>query len=592
MIGSMQGFVASSSSMKELTFKSIGIGIVFSFFFAIANTYLGLKIGQTVSASIPAAILSLGLSRALFRGKTTILEHNIIQTIATMGEGMAGAIVFTLPALLLLGDTPPFMKVVLLSILGGILGILFMIPMRRFLIVEEHKKLPYPEGTACAEILMAGAKAGQDAVLAVYGFLTAAIYKVCMNAFFLWNETTSFTLRFLPGSKFSLDGTPALLGIGYLIGFRISALMLGGAILAWAVIIPLISIFGGGDAVVYPGTVPISKMSPDDLWSNYVRYIGAGAVGTGGLLYLFKVLPLLGKAFRDGVRELFHHKHTHAHLDRTDRDISMKWLILGALAVAVLLWVVPYLSFNLFSVVLLLVLAIFFVAVSSIACGVVGSSSSPVSGMLITVLLITCALYLAMGWTERAYLLSAITLSIVACVAIGLATNTSQDLKAGFLLGATPWKQQVSQLVGLILPALIIGSTVGVLNETYKIGSEAMPAPQATLLAMIAQGVMEQTLPVGLVGIGIVIGLVLFLLDISVIPFAIGVYLPFSLNAGIFVGGVARALADRVSQTPHRGTLFASGLIGGDALFGVAIAIFTVADYANQNTICYLEACQ
>lgn len=572
-------FIPARENVREFTFRSIAIGIVFSFFFAIANTYLGLKIGQTVSASIPAAVLSLGLSRSLFRGKTTVLEHNIIQTIATMGEGMAGGIVFALPALLLLGDQPSLLKIFLLSVLGGILGIVFMIPMRRFLIVEEHKKLPYPEGTACAEILMASAKAGKNAIQAVYGFLIAGAYKVLMNAFFFWNEVPSFALRFLPGARFSIDGTPALLGLGYLIGFRIATVMVCGGLLAWMVIIPLIVIFGGSKGIIYPGNVPIAKMSPDDIWSHYIRYIGAGAVGTGGIFHLVKVIPLLGKAFRDGIRELLKKGSHHHNLDRTDQDISMKWLLIVAIGVGITLLAVPYLSFNLFSVILLLILSLFFVAVSSIACGVVGSSSSPISGMLITVLLITCAVYLSLGWTERGYLLSAITLSVVACVAIGLATNTSQDLKAGFLLGATPWKQQTAQIIGILLPGIIIGYTVSILNETYTIGSTLMPAPQANLLAMIAEGVMEKTLPFGLVSSGIALAIILGLLRIPIIPFAIGLYLPLSLSTGIFVGGIARIASEWRTKMNGRGTIFASGLVGGDALIGVIIAIFTVLGF-------------
>ncbi len=569
-------FVPADQKMRELTFRSIVIGIFFGFFFALANTYLGLKIGQTVSASIPAAVLSLGLSRFLFRGKTTILEHNIIQTIATMGEGLAGGIVFALPALILMGDHPSLFKIFLLSLLGGILGIVFMIPMRRFLIVEEHKKLPYPEGTACAEILMSSATAGKRAIQGVYGFVVASLYKICMSAFYLWNEVPSFALRLLPGSRFSLDGTPALLGIGYLIGFRISTVMFSGGFLAWMVIIPLIVAFSGTVGVVYPGSIPISQMSSDEIWSNYIRYIGAGAVATGGIFHLIKVIPLLAKAFRDGLKELFR-KGTHLHkLDRTDLDISMKWLLIVALAVGLILLVVPYLSFNLFSVILLLVLSLFFVAVSSIACGVVGSSSSPVSGMLITVLLITCTIYLKLGWTERAYLISAITLSVVACVAIGLATNTSQDLKTGFLLGATPWKQQISQILGLVIPSLVIGAAVSVLNETYVIGSPLLPAPQANLLAMIAQGVMEKTLPFPLVFTGVALAFILLLLEIPIIPFAIGLYLPLSLSSGIFVGGLVRKIADWKAKELGGGTIFASGLVGGDALMGVVIAALSV----------------
>lgn len=573
---SVKPFISPKETVKEFTFRSIGIGILFSFFFAIANTYLGLKIGQTISASIPAAVLSLGLSRALFRRKTTVLEHNIIQTIATMGEGMAGGIVFALPALLLLGDTPSLVKVFLLSLLGGILGIVFMIPMRRFLIVGEHKKLPYPEGTACAEILMASANAGKNAMQAVYGFILAGIYKILMNGLFLWNEVPSFSLRFLPGARFSIDGTPALLGLGYLIGFRIATVMVTGGLLAWMVIIPLITVFGADTGLIYPGSLPIADMSSSEIWSNYIRYIGAGAVGTGGIFHLCKVIPLLKRAFQDGIRELFRKKDPREKRLRTDQDISMQWLLIVAIAVAIILLTVPYLSFNGFSVFLLLVLSLFFVAVSSIACGVVGSSSSPVSGMLITVLIITCAVYLSLGWTERAYLFSAITLSVVACVAIALSGNTSQDLKTGFLLGATPWKQQTAQIIGLVLPSVVIGVTVSVLNQTYTIGSTFLPAPQANMLAMIAEGVMEKTLPFALVSMGIALAIILLLLQIPVIPFAIGLYLPLSLTTGIFAGGVVRMLTERKTSATSRGTVFASGLVGGDALVGVIIAILTV----------------
>ena len=576
---SHEPFVSAETSMKELTIKSLIIGIFFSVIFAIANTYLGLKIGQTVSASIPATVLSLGLSRVFFKNQTTILEHNIIQTIATMGEGMAGGIVFALPALLLLGDTPPLSKIFLLSLLGGLIGIVFMIPVRRFLIVEEHKKLPYPEGTACAEILMASSKSGANAIQAVYGFFIAGFYKVLMNGLFLWNEITKYSFGFIDKAQLSLDATPALLGLGYLIGFRICCVMVTGGVLAWLVLIPLISIFGGTNSIVYPGTVAIGSMTPDEIWDHYIRYIGAGAVGLGGVLHLIKVIPLLGKALRDGFKEIFSRKLPDHCLKRTDKDISLKWIILTTITVALALYLTPYFNFNLLSVVLLLALAILFVIVASIACGVVGSSSSPVSGMLITVLLITCGVYLMLGWTERIYLFSAITLSVVMCVAISLSSNTSQDLKTGFLVGATPWKQQISQIIGLIVPALVIGFTVYTLNITYTIGSTLLPAPQANLLAMIAEGVMEKTLPTGLVCIGVVLGIILALLQIPVIAFAIGLYLPVSLSLGIFAGGLVRLLSKQKAEETDRGTLFASGLVGGDALFGVILAGLTVIGF-------------
>jgi len=380
-------------------------------------------------------------------------------------------------------------------------------------------------------------------------------------------------------AQLSLDATPALLGLGYLIGFRISCVMVCGGLLAWLVLIPLISIFGGSHSIIYPGKIAIAAMNPDEIWDHYIRYIGAGAVGLGGVLHLIKVIPLLGRAIKDGFKELISRKNPDLIQQRTDKDISLKWLILTTIAVALALYLTPYFSFNLTSVILLLILGLLFVVVASIACGVVGSSSSPVSGMLITVILITCGVYLMLGWTERIYLFSAITLSVVMCVAIGLSTNTSQDLKTGFLVGATPWKQQISQIIGLIMPALIIGFTVYTLNSTYTIGSALLPAPQANLLAMIAEGVMEKNLPTGLVAIGIVLGIILALLKIPVIAFAIGLYLPVSLSLGIFLGGVVRLLGKQRVEETDRGTLFASGLVGGDALFGVILAALTVIGF-------------
>ncbi len=556
-------YISASETVRELSLRALGVGIVFSLFFAVANAYLGLKIGQTISASIPAAILSLGLMRVLFRN-VTILEHNIIQTIATMGEGTAGGLVFALPALLFLGETPSIWEIFLLSTLGGILGILFMIPMRRFLIVEEHAKLPYPEGTACAQILMAGTRAGKSAIEAARGAIIGLIYKIVMNGCYLWNEIPSFAVRWLPGATFSVDGTPALLGVGYLIGSRISFLMLGGGILGWFVLIPLIT------------SVQPIPMSPGDIWATHIRYIGAGAVATGGMASLFKIFPLLIRTFREGWKELFAKSEHRMRLPRTDQDISMKWLIIGAFGVASLLWILP-LGFNLFTVLLLIVLSFLFIGISSITVGLVGSSSSPISGMIVTVLLITCITFVLLGWTERVYLLSAIMLSIVSCVSIGLAGNTSQDLKTGFLLGATPRNQQIAQLIGVFAPSLALGSTIYVLNEAYTIGSTEMPAPQGAMLAMIASGVIAKTLPFALIGIGISVGVLLLILGIPVLPFAIGLYLPLSLSVGTACGGLAHLLVTKMRRAPSdTGVLFASGLVGGDAVAGIAIALLTV----------------
>ncbi len=568
--------VPSSQNPPEFTFRATTLGLIFGFFFAVANAYLALKLGTTISASIPAAIMSMAVLRLLFRN-VSILENNIVQTIATVGEGLAGGVIFTVPALILLGEPPSIGRIFLLSALGGVLGILLMIPMRRFLIVQEHKTLPFPEGTACATILKAGERSHSSAMTAVWGVLAGAIYKICSNALFWWKENVSWTFNKFQKAEFSVDATPALLGVGYIIGPRICSLMFAGGAIAWWVVIPLIQMFG--TSIVYPSTVPVNMMSADDIWNNYVRYIGAGTLAVGGVLSLVKILPLLGKTFRASTAELFSGFWKRSHLERTDRDISMAWLLIGAVGIVLLLWLLPTLPMNFFTVVLLVVLSFFFVAVTSLTVGIVGSTSNPLSGMTITTLLITCVIFLLLGWTERLYLISAITMGCVACCAITMAGTTAQDLKAGFLLGATPKSQQLAELLGVLIPSLALGYTLYILNAAYGIGSKAMPAPQATLMSMIAQGVISGDLPYTLFGVGIVIGLVLSILRIPVLSVALGIYLPLSLTAATMIGGLVRAYANKktgVEAEQERGVLFASGLIGGDACIGILIALLTI----------------
>jgi len=568
--------VPSSHTPPEFTFRAATLGLVFGFFFAVANAYLALKLGTTISASIPAAIMSMAVLRLFFRN-VSILENNIVQTIATVGEGLAAGVIFTIPALILLGETPSVGRIFLLSALGGILGILLMIPMRRFLIVQEHKTLPFPEGTACATILKAGEKSSASAMTAVWGVLVGAVYKICSNALYWWKENVSWVFDRFQKAEFSLDATPALLGVGYIIGPRICSLMFAGGAIAWWVVIPLIKMFGTG--IVYPSTVPVTAMSADDIWDNYVRYIGAGTLAVGGLLSLVKIFPLLIKTFKFGVAELFSGFWKRSHIERTDRDISMAWLLIGAVGIILLLWLLPTLPMNFFTIVLLVVLSFFFVAVASLTVGIVGSTSNPLSGMTITTLLITCVIFLLLGWTERIYLVSAITMGCVACCAITMAGTTAQDLKAGFLLGATPKSQQLAEMLGVIIPSLALGYTLYILNAAYGIGSKLMPAPQATLMSMIAQGVISGDLPYTLFGVGVVIGLVLSILRISVLSVALGIYLPLSLTTATMVGGLVRAYVNRktgVEAEQERGVLFASGLIGGDACIGILIALFTI----------------
>lgn len=571
--------IPAKRKVQELTLRAIALGVLFGLIFAIANAYLALKIGQTVSASIPAALMSMGLMRVFFTN-VSILEHNAVQTIATIGETLAAGVAFTIPALFFLGEHPSIGRIFLLSSLGGILGILFMIPMRRFIIVEEHGKLPFPEGVACAEILKAGEKNKTIAITALWGALASAGYKICTNVLFLWKEAPSWTFSFFHKTAFIIDTTPALLGVGYIIGPRIARMMFAGGITAWWVIIPLIKIFGLGTSLIYPSNISVSEMSAQAVWSSYVRYIGAGALAIGGLFSLFRIAPLLCKTVHVTLRELFTGKAVRARGNRMDQDIPMVWLGLGSMAIILTLWLFPGMPMNFLTIVLLTVLSFFFVAVTSFTVGLVGSTSNPVSGMVITTMLLTCIIFVMLGWTEKLYLISAITMGCVSCVAISLAGTTSQDLKTGFILGATPKSQQIAELIGIFIPSLALGYTLYILDAAYQIGSPDMPAPQATLMAIIAEGVIGGTLPYTLVGIGVFIGISLSLLRIPILPFALGLYLPLSITAATVIGSLAREYVNRkcsLEIAQERGTLLASGLIAGDALIGILIALLTIA---------------
>ncbi|MCB1110597.1 MAG: oligopeptide transporter, OPT family [Chlamydiia bacterium] len=578
-LATFKPFVKASEKQTEFSIKALILGILLSLLFAVGNAYLGLKVGMTISASIPAAVLSMAILRTFFR-KVTILENNIVQTIASVGEGLAGGVIFTIPALFLLGASPSIPHIFVLALLGGILGVLFMIPMRRYIIVQEHGVLPFPEGKACAEILKAGEKSAPHASLAIWGIIVGAIYKLLNSALYLWNETVSFTIKKYEDTLVSMDCTPALLGVGFIIGPRISAVLFTGSALGWWVLIPMIKMFGSGSPAVFPSKVPIETMSSTDIWSNYIRYIGAGAVAVGGLITLFRIAPVIWKTIIESFRELFHLMQSKKkEIERTDRDISLSYLLLGSIAIILALWLIPGFHLNIVTIVLLVILGFFFVAVTSITVGLVGSSSSPVSGMTITTLLITCLIFVSLGWTDRVHLLAAITMGAVANVAIAMAGTTSQDLKTGFLLGATPRSQQIAEIIGLILPAAAIGFTLYLLDNAYGFGSTKLPAPQATLMALIAKGVIQGQLPVVLVMIGVVFGLMIYLMRVPVLPFAIGLYLPISLNTSIMVGGLVCLIAQRLTKREkcvEQGILISSGLVAGDACMGVLIALLTV----------------
>jgi putative OPT family oligopeptide transporter len=567
-----------SAKTPEFTFRAIILGMLLGLVFGVGNAYLGLKIGTTVSASIPAAVLSMAILRTFFK-KVSILENNLVQTIASVGEGLAAGVIFTVPALFLLGDRPSTPHIFLLAALGGILGVLFMIPMRRYIIVQEHGKLPFPEGTACAEILKSGESSQGKAAMAFLGILVGALHKACSSAFYLFNEVPSWIIAPFQKAKFSMDCTPALLGVGYIIGPRISSLLFAGGAFGWWVLIPLIHMFSTGDTPIYPSLIPLKQMSTDDIWSDYIRYIGAGTIAVGGILSLFKIAPLITKTLKVGFDELFQGFSSQKQSARTDRDISLRWLVLGSIAIILTLWLFPGLPMNFLTILLLILLGFFFVAVTSLTVGLVGSTSNPVSGMTITTLLITCLVFVLLGWTERIYLIAALTMSVVVNVAIALACTTSQDLKTGYLLGATPRLQQIGEIIGIFLPALAIGGTLYLLDKAYGFGSAEMPAPQGTMMALIAKGVMEGNIPTTLVLVGVILGLLLELLKLPILPFALGLYLPLSLSTGTMVGGLAAAFVKRKEKNAaanDRGVLAASGLIAGDACTGVFIALLTV----------------
>jgi putative OPT family oligopeptide transporter len=578
-------YIAATTKSSEFTLRAVILGVLLGLLFGVGNAYLGLKVGTTVSASIPAAVLSMAILRVFFK-RVSILENNLVQTIASVGEGLAAGVIFTVPALFLLGAPPSPFRIFLLSALGGVLGVLFMIPMRRYIIVHEHGKLPFPEGTACAEILKSGEAGRSKALFAGIGILVGALHKICSSALYLWNEVLSWVISPFQRTEFSIDCTPSLLGVGYIIGPRIASLLFGGAALGWWVLIPLIRLFGEGTNIIYPSTVAINQMTVDDIWSNYIRYIGAGTVAIGGMLGLLKIAPLVGKTLKMSFGELFQGSGRR-HLARTDQDISLRWLVIGSVAIILTLWLFPGLPMNFLTILLLVVLGFFFVAVVSMTVGLVGSTSNPVSGMTITTLLATCLVFVLLGWTERAYLLAALTMSVVANVAIALAGTTSQDLKTGYILGATPRLQQIGEIIGILLPALAIGSTVYLLNTAYGIGSKSMPAPQGTMMALVAEGVISGNIPFTLVITGIIIGLILFCLKLPVLPFAIGLYLPLSLSTPIMVGGIVSALARHFSKkkeaTQDRGVLLASGLVAGDAFTGVVIALLTVVGWVKPS---------
>jgi putative OPT family oligopeptide transporter len=595
-------FISAEQQLPELTIKAIIPGIFLGIIFGVATVYLGLKVGLTVSASIPIAVLAISFFKKW--GKATILESNMVQTIGSAGESVAAGVVFTVPALLFLEGGRQYFEyfqIFVLALIGGFLGVLFMIPLRRALIVKEHGNLPYPEGTACADVLIAGEKGGDLAGKVFLGLGIAFVYKAAMSIFGLWKEVPAFIFKkqsALPNGTINGEITPELLGVGYIIGPRIAGVMVAGGVLSWLVLIPLITLIGEGLTVPFaPETVKlISDMSPDEIWSKYIRYIGAGAVTFGGIITLIKSLPTIINAFRDSLKDFKLQGKSNergASIPRTEKDLPLYFVLIGSLVLLVLMMVLPNLPTNFFSALLILVFGFFFVTVSSRIVGLIGSSSNPVSGMTIATLMATALIFLGIGWTDSAYQSVALVVGSMVCIAAANAGATSQDLKTGYLLGATPWRQQIGLLIGVLASVVAIGFTLLLLERTLGIGEATaahpnpLPAPQATLMATVIKGLLDQQLPWGLVIAGMGIAAMVELCGISSLAFAVGAYLPLSTTSPIFMGGLVKLIADKLNKKKDDseigpGALFSSGLIAGGALTGILVAIFMGTNIGND----------
>lgn len=588
-------YIPASKVTPELTVTSIIIGVLLAVIFGAANAYLGLRVGMTVSASIPAAVIAMGVIRVIMK-KNSILESNVVQTIGSAGESVAAGAIFTIPALFLwaaddsLGiEMPGILEITLIAMIGGLLGVFFMVPLRNALIVREHGVLPYPEGTACAEVLLAGEEGGSNASTVFAGMGFAALFKFIIDGIKAVPGEVSFRVKGYAG-EIGTQIYPAVMSVGYICGFRISSYMFAGGVLSWLVLIPLIVMFGG-DAVIYPGTDQsilqiFEAEGASGIWSNYIRYIGAGALAAGGIISLIKSLPLIIRTFKDALKGMG--SGTGASNLRTEQDISMKIVLASIAVLTLLIWLIPAVPVNLLGAIIIVVFGFFFATVSSRMVGLVGSSNNPVSGMAIATLLISTLILKATGMTGAAGMTAAISIGSIICIIAAISGDTSQDLKTGFLLGSTPKKQQIGEVIGVVASALAIGATLYLLNNAWGFGSEELAAPQATLMKMIVEGVMSAELPWGLVFVGAFIAVLVEVMGIPVLPFAIGVYLPVQLNACIMVGGIIRQIFEKMKKEENKkkeiindGVLFCSGMIAGEGLVGILLAILAVAGVAD-----------
>ncbi len=631
-------YIPPDQQPKEFTIKAVVLGGLFGLIFGAVTVYLALRAGLTVSASIPIAVLAIAVFKRL--GRATILENNIVQTAGSAGESIAAGVAFTLPALIFLGFAEYFtvMRVFLVALVGGCLGVLFMIPLRRYLIVKEHGTLLYPEGTACADVLVAGERGGSFAGKVFWGLGIGAVYKFLMEALQLWKDTPSYQPRWYPGGTLAGNITPEYLGVGYIIGPRIAGTIFAGGVVSWLLLIPAIKFFGGGvPDTIFPGTIPIGQMTPSQVWSSYIRPIGAGAVAMAGLFTLWRTIPTIVESFRAGARDLMSGREgagTREARPRTEQDLPLTLVLGGSLVLVLVIWGMLQFSINpgapvgnFMAAILVVIFGFLFVTVSSRIVGIIGSSSNPISGMTIATLMATSFIFVLVGWTGGAFPAVALSIGAVVCIAAANGGATSQDLKTGFLVGATPWRQQMALIVGALASVLVIGYTITFLNQAearvreasfavdvramaeakpqgdveyqgkqyqrvtvigsrqvpdgtyyadpatgriqhqlvHGIGSQRMPAPQALLMSTVINGILNRNLPWGLVLLGVFLVVGVELCGVRSLSFAVGAYLPISTTAAIFGGGVVRWLVDR--KKPAAAGAHGEGEVGSGPLF-------------------------
>lgn len=584
-----QPYVPADKVVPEFTVFSVVLGALLAIVFGGANAYLGLRVGMTVSASIPAAVLSMGAIRFIFK-RDSILENNMVQTIGSAGESVAAGAIFTMPALFMwaaegLCDMPSVVEIGLIALCGGVLGVLMMIPLRSALIVQEHGKLGYPEGKACAEVLMAGEEGGSRASTVFWGLGIAAVYKFVTDGLKLFPSEVEYGIDAYKGSAVGVDVLPALAGVGYICGPRISSYMFAGSTLAWFVLMPLITLFGS-DLVIYPADVSVAELwatgGTGAIWGKFIRYIGAGALAAGGIISLIKSLPMIVRTFSAAFKS---YGKGAAGTLRTEQDISMKVVLAVCLLIAVFMWLFPAIPVSFLGALIVLVFGFFFATVSSRMVGLIGSSNNPVSGMAIATLLISTIALKASGSTGSEGMVGAIAIGSVICIIAAIAGDTSQDLKTGFLLGATPKKQQYGELIGVCVSAVAIGAILYLLNAAWGFGTDELGAPQAMMMKMVVEGVMGGKMPWTLVFTGVFLAVVIEILGLPVLPVAIGIYLPIHLNAAIMLGGLVRLFVEKRKYASEKekndsiqsGILYTSGMIAGEGVVGILLAMFAVA---------------